>query len=223
MSIDQYIDKTQLTKDAEMYFGIKDISSSKLFYYSKMGLIEFIEKIGNPAGKGSISLYAKNTPGILYFINQLQGQGFQLIEIKEYLDLIKLNDITQIQNILEEDTGFNEEMPFLLGIDKKIKEYLIENVPINLFDYKKILTRLDYLERAVKLRAYAELDYKELTEIIVKNTKIIKKGSKFESIFNDILDNPGIEINLDIPEIKVIYKEPVSKTVIFKQNSIQVL
>lgn len=220
MENSNFLEKTQLIKDAYLYFGIpeSDITTAKLFNYQKRGLIDYQGKKGNPLSKGSISLYAKNTPGLLYLIENLQKQGYQLAEIKDYLDLIKLNDIEKIKNILREHRKFEEEMLLLIGIDKEIKEYIIKNVPLNLFNYEKILTKLDHLKKVIQLRAYAELDYRELTSIIIANAdKIIIKGNVTKSIFNDILDNPDIEINIDTQEIKVIYPAPVNKQIIFKQ------
>lgn len=223
MATSPYIEKTQLKKDACLYFHIPeaDITTAKLFYYQKRGLIEYQGKKGNPLAKGSVSFYSKNTPGLLYLIEKLQKQGYQLAEIGESLELIKLNDIEKLKVIVEEDETFNNEMFFLIGIDKEIKKYIIKNIPLKLFNFEKILTRLDRLKKVIELRAYAELDYKKLASIMNSNAdKIIIKNNIAESIFNDILDYPEIEINLHISKIRVTYSDPVNKKVVFFKDGL---
>jgi len=222
-----FMTKTQLLKDASTYFSMpqEEITTGKLFYYASKGLIKHGEKKANPLKRGSLSVYPKNTPGLLYMIDVLQKQGFQLSEIKEYLDLTELKDINRLKAILEEDRKFNEEMYFLIGIDKEIKDYLIKNVPLNLINQEKILTKLDYLKKVIELRAYAELNYKEITNLIISNAdKIIAKDKIIDSVFYNVLDNPEISINLrnEAAQISVLYKDPINKKVMFSEEGIEV-
>jgi len=114
------------------------------------------------------------------------------------------------------------------GYNTRPKKDLLFNFPLNLLNYEKIITWLDILNRVLIERAYIELDYKEIISIATKSKSLItwmkiNKSEKEIIIKNPIdviLNNLEIDINLDIPEIKVIYKEPINKEVVFKKDGL---
>lgn len=209
-----FITKKELIKICKDKFGI-EITRGILDFYSRIykliesGQIERIKGI-----TGSVSFWPEDTPKLLYTIRTLKECGYKikLEEMKYWLNLLKLSEgsIKEIRKIQEEDEDFNENIELKIGITPAQKKYLLKNYPLKLFDYKKLITRLDILKRVIKERSYSELDF---TDLKIETSKNINKLEKS-------LDNPEIEINLDIPEIKVIYKEPISKEIIFKKDSL---
>lgn len=209
-----YIRKKELIEYTKNNYGIK-VTNRMLSYYCKIGLLEpgIMERFAGVTG--SVSYWKEDTPKILYVIKSLKECGYKikLNKMKYWLNLLKLSEgsIKEIRRIQEEDENFNENiLEIKIGITPAQKKYLLKNYPLKLFDYKKLITRLDILKRVIKERAYSELDF----------TYLKRETSKDINELEESLDNPEIEINLEIPEIKVIYKEPVNKEVILKKDGL---
>jgi len=225
-----YIKKDELREIAKNY-EIK-LTDRLLNHYCELGLIEHSIMKRLRGIPGTVSLWKEDTPKILYVIKNLKEKGhkLKLKEIKYWLDLLNLNEknIEEIKKIQEEDSEFNRDIMFSLGINLDDKEYLLNNIPLKLFDYKKLITRLDILNRVLIERAYIELDYEKIIIIAKKSRPLITwtEINKYEKApivgdrVDDILNKPKIDINLYIPEIKVIYKEPVNKEVVFKKDGL---
>ncbi len=221
-----YIRKKELIEYTKNNYGIK-VTNRMLNWYCKIGLLEpgIMERFAGVTG--SVSYWKEDTPKLLYVIKKLKSEGFKvkIKEMKYWLDLLNLNekDIEEIKKIQEEDSEFNRNIMFSLGIKLKDKTDLLNNYPLKLFDYKKLITRLDIFKRVVILRAYAELDQKKITEIYINSgivTTVQDGMSLTKSKIDDILDNPKIVINLEIPEIRVNYGGPVNKEVVFKKDGL---
>ncbi len=220
--------KTTLTKievleDAKKYFGLARITNIALQNYIKKGLIKRIDHFHKKGVKGSVAIYPKNTPGILYLIRILQDQGMKLNEIGGYLSLFKLDyeEIRDIKEIIDEDKRYKEEILFKEGITSEIKAYLLSEVPLKLLNLRNLtITRLEKFNKIIELRAYSELDCKEVAEIIIKNSKDLDSFNKIQ----DHLQNPTINIDIEDAQIRVEYKEPFKKIVLFtKNNKIEVI
>ena len=220
-----YITKDELKEIAKNY-ELK-LTDRLLNHYCELGLIEHSIMKRLPGIPGTVSFWKEDTPKILYVIQNLKNKGYKikLKEMKYWLDLLNLNEksIEEIKEIQEEDSEFNRNIMFSLGIELYDKDYLLNRIPLKLFDYEKLITRLDIFKRVASLRAYIELDQEEITKIYDDSGTVTKVqyGISFtKSPIDDILDNPKININLDIPEIKVIYEKPVSKEVVFKKDGL---
>lgn len=214
--------KIEVLEEAKEYFGIENISNMILQNYIAKGLITRIRHFHEKGISGSVAIYPKNTPGMLYLIRMMQDRGMQLKEIRGYLRLLELDHeaIIDIKKIIEEDERYREDILFKEGITPEIKDYILENVPLKLLKLRKLkITRKEKLYKIIELRAYAELDYKEITNLI-KNSNNLEALNKIEKALEDP-EIPEIDDkNLDIPEIKVIYKEPVNKEVVFKKDGL---
>ena len=227
---ESYITKDELREIAKDY-EIK-LTDRLLNHYYKLGLIEHSIMKRLKGIPGTVSFWKEDTPKILYVIQNLKEKGYKikLKEIKYWLDLLNLNEknIQEIKKIQEEDSEFNRNIMFSFGISLEDKEYLLNNIPLKQFDYKKLITRLDILKRVLIERAYIELDYEKIISIAKKSRPLITwtKINKYEKEIivedrvDDILNNPKIEINLDILEIRVNYDKPVNKEVIFKKDGL---
>lgn len=240
-----FITKDILIKLANNY-GIK-VTDKLLNWYKNLKLIEPSNQKRLPGIPGTVSFYKDDTLKLLYVIQDLKETGYKLTlkEIKYYLDLLKLDkkSIEEIEKIKREDTDYKKDILFTIGITPKQKEYLLNNIPLKLLNYKKLITRLDIFKRVVSLRAYAELDQEEITKIITNNInngpeinrqkmldEIIKKDKlkfiefKYSRPIDDILDNPKISINLKnaTAPISAKYAEPVNYLVCFSNKGIKV-
>jgi len=210
-----YITKKELIKICKDRFNL-EITRGILDFYSRVYKLIESGQIKRVKGiTGSISLYPEGTPKILYTAISLKESGYKIKfkEMKYWLNLLNLSEgsIKEIKKIQDEDENFNENiLEIKIGITPKQKKYLLKNYPLKLFDYKKLITRLDILKRVIKERAYAELDF---TGLKIETSEDINK-------LENSLDNPKINLDLDVPEIKVIYKEPINKEVVFKKNSL---
>jgi hypothetical protein len=155
----------------------------------------------------------------------------KLNKLDSFFDLLELKNINEIKQIIEENIRFEKSIFARLGITPEQKKNLLENYPIDLYDYKKLITRYDVFERVIADHAFSKLDFNEIAELANKSE--IKRswiqyndGTKeliVSSHIDDVLDNPEIEINLDKPEITVTYKKPLSKQVIFTPGNIEVV
>ncbi len=210
--------KIEVLEDAKKYFGLARITNIALQNYIKKGLIKRIDHFHKKGIKGSVAIYPKNTPGMLYLIRILQDQGMKLKEIGGYLSLFKLDyeAIRDIKEIIEEDKKYREEILFKEGITPEIKTYLLKEVPLKLLNIRKLtITRLEKFNRIIELRAYSELDYKGIAEIIIKNSKDLESFNKTQ----DRLQNPTIDIDIEDSQIRVSYKEPFNRLVLFSKNN----
>jgi DNA-binding transcriptional MerR regulator len=217
--------KKELFDDLEKYFAIKygfeNLTERIFYHYISIGLIE-VGKQERGGRRGSTSYYPQNTAGIIYLIESLKDRGFTLGEIKEYLDLLKLDNIEKIKSLKTEYDMFKKQIGIYQGITNDIRETILNEVPLRLLNLKNFkITRYEKLKSVIELRAYAELDYRELTDKIIEFTK--DKDIKTLNKIGDILDKPEIEINTDKPEITVTYKKPLNKKVIFTPGSIEVV
>jgi len=220
-----YITKDELREIAKNY-GIK-LTDRLLNHYCELGLIEHSIKKKLPGVPGTVSFWKEVTPKILYVIQDLKSEGYKikLKKIKYWLDLFNLseNDVEKIRKMQREDMEYNRDILFSIGITPEQKKDLLNNYPLKLFDYKKLITQLDIFKKVVSFKAYVELNQKEITKIYVDSGTVTKVqyGISFtKSPIDDILDNPKIDINLDIPEIRVSYSDPVNKEVVFKKDGL---
>lgn len=240
-----FITKDKLIKIAKIN-GIK-ATDRLLNWYKNLKLIEPSNKRRLPGIPGTVSFYRDDTLKLLYIIQNLKETGYRLTlkKIKYYLDLLKLDEKStgEIEKIKREDTEYRKDILFSLGITPKQKDYLLDNIPLKLLNYKKLITRLDIFKRVVGLRAFAEIDQDEITKIITSGInsgieinrqnmldEIIKKG-KLKSIefkhsrsIDDILDNPVIKINLKNKTVPISakYADPVNYLVCFSNKGIKV-
>ena len=224
------ISKREFMSDLKTYYGIEEVSKIKLQNYVKIGLIKRLKHYHKKGKIGSQADYPQNSPGLIYLIKVMGDRRVKLKDIKTYLDLLSLNfeSVRDIKDIIEEDKRYRENMLFKEGITPETKDYLLKEIPLKLLDLKKFkITNFERLKRIIKLRAYAELDYKEITKLIIENSKEFNK-------IQEILDSPGVETNIDkidltnkdsIKEayISVRYAEPFYITVLFKENQIEVI
>jgi len=226
--------------------GIK-VTDRLLNWYKNLKLIAPSNKRNLPGIKGTVSFYKDDTLKLLYVIQNLKETGYRLTlkDIRYYLDLLKLDKKStgEIEKIKREDTEYRADILFSIGITSEQKEYLLDNIPLNLLNHKKLITRLDIFKRVIGLRGYIELDQEEITKIINSSTgngpginrqnildEIIKKGKlksvefKYSRSIDDILDNPVIQINLKnttVP-VSVRYLDPINHLVCFSNKGIKV-
>lgn len=217
--------KIEVLEDSRKYFGIEKISNIMLKNYIKKGLIKRLKHFHKKGVKGSVATYPKNTPGMLYLIRVLQDQGMKLLEIGGYLSLFKLDheEIRDIKEIIDEDKRYKEEILFKEGITPEVKAYLLKEVPLKLLRLKNLaISRLEKFNKIIALKSYAELDYKDITEIIIRKSKNLDSFNQIQ----EQLDSPTIDINIDDiedPQILVEYKEPFNKIVLFTKNKSEVI
>ncbi|MGB3346668.1 MAG: hypothetical protein WBA71_05415 [Candidatus Humimicrobiia bacterium] len=219
--------KNQKTKKSFIYWGnfYNGSEISKMLGISKQAVYKKIDQIKKILNlyyyehgiRESVAIYPKDIPGMIYLIGIMQDQGMKLGEIKTYLNLLDLDikALKEIKEITKGDKRCRENILFEEGITPGIKAYIFKNVLLKLLKKLKI-TSLEKFNKIIELKAYAELDYKEITDLIIKNSKNLEAFNKIQKI----LEDPEIDINLDIPEIKVIYKEPINKEVVFKKDSL---
>lgn len=239
-----YIEKKELKKIAEEQYKIK-ITDDLLDHYCKLGLLKggkqqidgkkqrYIEGI-----KGSVSFWEENDLKILYVIRALKESGFKikLEGFKYWLELLNLseNAVNEIKKIYEEYKKHLKEIFQNYGITPKKRTDLLRSYDMRVLNYEVLITRFDILKRIFLERACTELDWKEITEIYLKhlNTKDVDTDwtDDLEIVMdttNNPVDNalsyPDFNMDLDIPEIKVIYKDPINKIVVFKKDKIEVL
>ena len=222
----QAITKLKLLEDAKNYYGVEGISNNILQNYLKIGLIKRLDFDHVKGIRGSVSYFPVNTPGIFYLIEVLQDQGMKLKTIKKYADLLEFKNIEILKNMIEKynralaeidnrlDTGQNQKKP----LDKESFGRIL-----NFRLLQRSLIRNEFVEfkRFVELRAYAELDYKELTEVIIKYVN----STTFDiTKLNDTLDFPDIKINLKstVVPITVKYSEPINRLICFSNKGVKV-
>jgi len=210
--------KTELLADTERYFGI-EITSMILHNNIAKGLIKRIDHFHEKGTSGSIAIFPKNSPCLFYLVKICVSKGLRLKDIAEYLRLLEKLDheaIREIKNIIEEDKRYREGILFNEGITAKTKDFILENVPLQVLRLKNLtITRKEKLFKIISLRAHAELDYKEISNTIVRNSKDLKEFNKIQ----EILDSPIIDINIENVEeafISVRYDEPFKNHVLFK-------
>jgi len=156
---------------------------------------------------------------MLYLIRIMQDRGMKLKEIGGYLSLFRLDHeaVRDIKEIIEEDKKYKEEILFKKGITPEIKDYLLKNVPLKLLKLRNlVITRLEKFNKIISLKAYSELDSKDITEIIIKNSKDLDSFN----LIQDKLDSPTIYLDdIDNAEISVIYEKPFNRNVLFTKNN----
>jgi ribosomal protein S18 len=150
----------------------------------------------------------------------------KLKTIKKYADLLEFKNIEILKNMIEKynralaeidnrlDTGQNQKKP----LDKESFGRIL-----NFRLLQRSLIRNEFVEfkRFVELRAYAELDYKELTEVIIKYVN----STTFDiTKLNDTLDFPDIKINLKstVVPITVKYSLPINRLICFSNKGVKV-
>ncbi|RXG62622.1 hypothetical protein ES695_21160 [Candidatus Atribacteria bacterium 1244-E10-H5-B2] len=219
------ITKIQLLEDAKKYYGI-DISNNILQNYLKIGLIRRLDFDHVKGIRGSVSYFPLNTPGIFYLIEVLQKQEMKLKTIKKYADLLEFNNIEIIQNMIEKQNRALAEIDHRLDIGQNQKQILDKESFDRILSFKLLqrsLLRNEFFEfnRFIELRAYAELDYKEVTEAIIKYVN----STAFDiTKLNDTLDFPDIKINLKstVIPITVKYSEPINRLICFSNKGVKV-
>jgi len=230
--MNKIISKKEFMSDLKTYFSL-DIHINVLRNYIKLGLIQRISYQHKKGVVGSTAEYPRHTPGMIYLIHTLKTKGFKLKEIKIYLDLLMLDfeALRDIRDIIESDKRSKKNILFEKGITPEVREYMLKEIPLKLLNLKNLqITRWEKFEQIIELRAYAELNYKQLTKTIIENSKDLSSFNKIQ----EILDSPGVETNIDkidltkedsIKEayISVRYGEPFYKTVLFKENKIEVI
>jgi len=230
--MNKIISKKEFMSDLKTYFSL-DIHINVLRNYIKHGLVKRIKYQHKKGVVGSTAEYPKNTAGLIYLIHTLKTKGFKLKEIKIYLDLLKLSleAVRDIKDIIDDDKRFKQNILFREGVTQEVREYMLKEIPLKLLNLKNLqITRYEKFEQIIRLRAYAELNYKQLTKTIIENSKDLSSFNKIQ----EILDSPGVETNIDkidltkedsIKEayISVRYGEPFYKTVLFKEGQIEVI
>jgi len=230
--MNKIISKKEFMSDLKTYFAL-DIHINVLRNYIKLGLVKRISYQHKKGVVGSTAEYPKNTAGLIYLIHTLKTKGFKLKEIKIYLDLLKVDfeALRDIRDIIDSDKRFKQNILFREGVTPETREYMLKEIPLKLLNLKNLkITRWEKFQQVIKLRAYAELDCKEISEIIIRNSKDLKAFNKIQKN----LSYPGVDTNIDkidltnkdsIKEayISVRYGEPFYKTVLFKENQIEVI
>ncbi|MBA7670133.1 hypothetical protein ES703_78276 [subsurface metagenome] len=217
--------KIEVLEDAKKYYGIEKISNMILQNYIKKGLITRIDYYHEKGTSGSIAIYPKNTPGMLYLIRVMQDQGMKLKELKGYLSLFRLDReaIRDIEDIINEDAIQKKELLFSNGITPETRNLMLKKIPLKLLNQRALkITRFEKFKKIIGLRAYAELDYKNITEIIIRKSKDLDSFNQIQ----DSLDSPTIDINIDDvndPLIQVEYSEPFNKIVAFTKNKSEII
>lgn len=228
-----YITKNKLLEIAEEY-GIR-ITDRLLNWYHTIGLIEPGIKKRIPGEPGTVSFYRDDTPKIIYVIQELKESGFKikLEDFKYWLELLNLdeNAVKEIKKIYED---FKNHLKYIFqnyGMTPKKRIELLRKCDIRVLNYDMMVTKFDILKRVFAERAYTELDQKFITDLYLKNLNpkdIDVDWTDDMEIIMDVtnnpvdnaLDYPEMSINLEIPEIRIIYTDPINKTVMFKQNGV---
>ncbi|MBA7620086.1 hypothetical protein ES703_27429 [subsurface metagenome] len=119
--------KIELLKDSKKYFEI-EISNTILQNYIKKDLIKLLEHYHERGIRGSITIYPKNSSGMLYLIRIMQDQGMKLGEIKTYLNLLNLDIkvLKEIKEIIKGDKRYRENILLEEGITPEIKAYILK-------------------------------------------------------------------------------------------------
>jgi len=162
---------------------------------------------------------------MLYLIRVMQDQGMKLKELRGYLSLFRLNReaVIDIKDLINEDNIQKKELLFSNGITPETRDLMLKKIPLKLLNQRALkITKLEKFNKIIGLRAYAELDYKDITEIIIRKSKDLDSFNQIQ----DSLDSPTIDINIDDiedPQILVEYKEPFNKIVLFSKNKSEVI
>ena len=218
------LDKSDVLKDAKTYFDV-ETSSMMLQYYITKGVITRIDHYHIKGVSGSVSIFPPNTPGLLYLIRVMRDRNMILKELRGYLSLFRLDReaIRDIKDIIEEDAIQKRELLFSNGITPETRELMLKKIPLKLLNQRALkITRFEKFNKIIGLRAYAELDYKDITEIIIRKSKDLDSFNQIQ----DSLDSPTIDINIDDiedPQILVEYGEPFNKIVLFSKNKSEVI
>lgn len=220
-----YITKKDLINAIKSY-GM-ELTDRLLSHYKEIGLIK--------QPPGAIDCYKKDTPNILYVIRELKESGFKikLEKFKYWLELLELNEnaVHEIKNIYQEYKKHLKDIFQNFGITPKKRMDLIRTYDMRIFDYEVMVTRYDILKRIFQERSYTEFDQKEITELYANyldtNQMNFDYTEDWESVMDassnpvdDALSFPEFRIDLNIPEIILIYSDPVNKTVVFKQDGL---
>jgi hypothetical protein len=160
-------------------------------------------------------------------------EGHKLSDMKPWVDLLNLDkkSVEKIKRLIKADREFDKNILIKLGITPEQKQVLLNNYPLEIFNYKKLITGFDIFKKVITDRAHIELDYEEIMEIANQTkpkTDWIKHddGTRepvVSSPIDDILNDPKINIDLEKPEIRATYKAPLNKQVIFTPGNIEVV
>ncbi len=220
------ITKLKLLEDAKNYYGIEGISNNILQNYLKIGLIKRLDFDHVKGIRGSVSYFPINTPGMFYLIKTLQDQEMKLKTIKKYMDLLGFKNIEILKNMIEKHNRVLAEIDNRLDTGQNQKQTLDKksfNRILNFRLLQRSLVRNEFFEfnRFLELRAYVEIDYRELAEVIIKYVN--STAFDIEKL-NDTIDFPEIKINLEnkIVPISVKYADPLNYLVCFSSNGIKV-
>lgn len=242
-----YITRDQLLETLSNKFKpdlTKGTLERRIKYYVSLGLLEPPIKEAIPGVSGSVSWYKDDSAKLFKVIEDLKNSYYAIKpeKIKYWIDLLKLDEeaVKEIKKIIKEYIEFKRDIGLKFGISMKTREFLMKKVPLRLWDYKNLLTKFDILKRVFSERATEELDIEYLMSLWFDKRWGYPENPNAEwtSDIGELLDepessttspvdialcNPEMEIDLDIPEIKVSFREPISRTVIFRENKIEIL
>lgn len=222
------ITKTELLEEIKKFYGITSLTNNILQNYLAKGLIKRLDHTFVKGIRGSVAYFPENTPGLIYLIETLKNEGYELIEIKKYLDLIKLNSVevlNKIKWLIDQDRIYKEKIIYKEGISPKTKAFLLKEIILN-----PKITGYGKLEKVISLKAYSEIDRLEIARLILENSQNLKAVDDLQ----EKLENPEIKTNidkLDLNEknaidrayISVKYDDPFNIDVLFKRNEIRII
>lgn len=216
-----YLTKNEVLFKLEDYYFI-EITPRTLKYYGTLGIISSGIKENIKGMVGSVSLYPKNTPEIIYLIKWLQVEtNMSLNRICEYFKIFNLED-EYFKKFLKIAKEYNE---------KEDSGEKMENLPkdreIPKEQWGEILSELYQINKNFW---NDRKEYLKIREYIT--------GFKFVAINKALAELGLLDITLDIENIEdyisagklevgknsltVIFKELVNKKVIFLKNKIEI-
>ena len=192
----EYIKKSEVFKLLESEYNLK-LSERNLRFYVVKGIISppIVDRV--PGLSGSVSLYKKSTPAIIFLVKWLQkSKGrYSLEKIVELFKLLEFEDETEILRLA----------------DPKDIEARIDRLKLISMAYFKALAELDLFNKINMMTS------KEVKE---HSFGKVRKGK-------DIVDGPGLLLdllhsNVEKDYIFITLAKPIGKVIIFDRKGMTV-
>lgn len=236
--LDQIHKNGYLTKDEVLdklydYYFI-NITPRTLKYYGTIGLItsgikEYIE-----GTVGSVSLYPKNTPEIIYLIKWLQVETEMTLEkINEYFKILEIND-DYFKKFVEIVKEHNQKGTLEENVEKLSKNIVVsKDVPAK---EDREAREARWAKQRSEMYIFKENFWIEREEFIkrenyitdfmyvAKNKALAEIGLLDITLGIDNIEDYVVagDVKMGKDFIKVIFGKPVNKEVMFQKNKIEI-
>ncbi len=192
----EYIKKSEVFKLLESEYNLK-LSERNLRFYVVKGIISppIVERV--PGLSGSVSLYKKSTPAIIFLVKWLQKSKarYSLEKIAELFKLLEFEDKTEILRLAE----------------PKDIETRIDRLELISMAYFKALAELDLFKR---INMMTKEEVKEHSFGKIRERKDITDGP--------ILLLDTLHSNVEKEYVFITLKKPIDKVIIFNREGMSV-